>query len=387
MRIGTVGVVIQVLLLAAPVLAQKESTEAPKLPPGLYAVIQTSMGTITAELYDTLTPNTVRNFIGLANGTQAWLDPKTRKAVRRPLYDNITFHRVIPDFMAQTGDPTGTGAHNCGYVIKDEIVAGLRFDRPGRLAMANIGQPNTGACQFFITEKPYPMGNGNYTIFGQVVEGLNVVTKMTHVIRDAHDKPQFPIKLIHVAVTRVVAAPAAVPTAGRSGIFVNSGGDILSSASLAKDCTQVQLADGTKVQIAIEDSKNGLVLWHSERKTGPVAVFRGGDDVAANQMVTVAGTAAAVSAAADSRFLQVASAPAAGSRGGPVLDSSGHVAGVLADPVEGATPTASLVIKTSVALGFLDASHIAYQAQPSSAPDQAAAAGAAAYMVSLQCLR
>src|SRR5215467_8357525 len=88
----------------------------PSLPPGLYAVIHTSMGDITAELFEKETPNTVRNFIGLARGTRPWLDPKTKQGVSRPLYDNITFHRVIPNFMIQTGDPTGTGAHNCGFV-------------------------------------------------------------------------------------------------------------------------------------------------------------------------------------------------------------------------------------------------------------------------------
>jgi len=156
------------LLLISASLAPAQTPAAPgkKLDPGLYAVFNTSMGAITAELYDQEVPNTVRNFVGLARGTRPWLDPKTRKMVTRPLYDNITFHRVIPDFMIQTGDPTGVGNHNCGFLLKDEIVPGFRFDRPGRLAMANIGQPNTGACQFFITDGTYPAGNGMYTIFG-----------------------------------------------------------------------------------------------------------------------------------------------------------------------------------------------------------------------------
>jgi cyclophilin family peptidyl-prolyl cis-trans isomerase len=149
-------------LLAVPVFAQAPpANPTPKLPPGLYAVINTSMGTITAELYEQVTPNTVRNFIGLARGTRPWLDPKSKMLVLRPLYDNITFHRVIPDFMIQTGDPTGTGAHNCGFTLNDEIVPTLKFDRPGRLAMANIGTPNSGACQFFITESPYPAGTAS----------------------------------------------------------------------------------------------------------------------------------------------------------------------------------------------------------------------------------
>ena len=124
--------------------------------------------------------------------------------MKRPLYENLIFHRVIPGFMIQTGDPTGTGAHNCGFVLNDEIVSDLKFDKPGRLAMANIGTPNSGACQFFITEDPYPAGNGKYTIFGQVVEGQELVAKIAHVIRDDNDKPRIPTKLINVSFVRIV---------------------------------------------------------------------------------------------------------------------------------------------------------------------------------------
>ncbi len=141
----------------------------------MYARINTSAGTITALLFEKETPRTVRNFVALARGTQPWLDPKTRKVVKRPLYENLIFHRVVPYSMIQTGDPTETGAHNCGYVLNDEIVPTLKFDKPGRLAMANIGTPNSGACQFFITEDPFEMGNGKYTIFGQVVEGQAIL--------------------------------------------------------------------------------------------------------------------------------------------------------------------------------------------------------------------
>jgi cyclophilin family peptidyl-prolyl cis-trans isomerase len=181
------------------------------LAPGLYARINTSAGTITALLFDKETPKTVRNFVALARGTQPWVDPKTRKVVQRPLYENLIFHRVIPGFMIQTGDPTETGAHNCGYVLNDEIVPDLKFDKPGRLAMANTGTPNSGACQFFITEDPYPVGNGKYTIFGQVVEGQELVAKIAHVIRDDNDKPRIPTKLINVTFVRIVeqAKPAA----------------------------------------------------------------------------------------------------------------------------------------------------------------------------------
>jgi cyclophilin family peptidyl-prolyl cis-trans isomerase len=186
---------------------------APTREPGLYAVFNTSMGTITAKLFEKETPMTVQNFVGLAKGTKAWSDPKTRTMVKKPLYNGITFHRVIPGFMIQTGDPTATGSHDCGFTIKDEIVPSLKFDQPGRLGMANIGQKNTGGCQFFITEAAYPSLNGGYTIFGQVVSGQELVGKIARVPRDANDKPRTPVKLISVTIERVGAAPAGAPAA------------------------------------------------------------------------------------------------------------------------------------------------------------------------------
>jgi peptidyl-prolyl cis-trans isomerase A (cyclophilin A) len=197
------------LMIVGTGIAQTPSSDAPKYPPGLYAVINTSVGTITAQLFEKETPVTVRAFVGLARGTQRWLDPKTRKIATHPLYENLIFHRVIPDFMIQTGDPTETGAHDCGFKLPDEFVSTLKFDRPGRLAMANAG-PGTGACQFFITEDKYPDGNGKYAIFGQVVDGQPLVTKISHVIRDSHDRPRVPTKLINITFMRVVpeAAPA-----------------------------------------------------------------------------------------------------------------------------------------------------------------------------------
>lgn len=177
-----------------------------KLEPGLYATINTSMGVMVALMFEKETPATVANFIGLSRGTRPWLDPKTHKPLLRPLYANITFHRVIPQFMIQTGDPTGVGNHNCGFTMKDEIVPRLKFDRPGRLAMANIGEPNSGGCQFFITELDQPRLNGkNHTIFGQVVDGQDVVFKISHVLRDDNDKPRFPVKLIGITFLRIAA--------------------------------------------------------------------------------------------------------------------------------------------------------------------------------------
>ena len=195
------------LALAVAALGQEPAAGAPQYPPGLYAQINTSVGVITAELFEKQTPVTVRVFIGLARGTQPWLDPKTRKPANRPLYENLIFHRVIPDFMIQTGDPTETGAHDCGFTLPDEIRPDLKFDRPGRLAMANAG-PGTGACQFFITEDKYSAGNGHYTIFGQVVDGQKLVSKISHVIRDDRDRPRAPTKLIKIAFMRVVVKTA-----------------------------------------------------------------------------------------------------------------------------------------------------------------------------------
>jgi cyclophilin family peptidyl-prolyl cis-trans isomerase len=256
-------------LAAAACFAQKQpapQAEGPKLDPGLYAVIHTSMGTITAELFEKQAPITVRNFIGLARGTRQWLDPKTRKPVSRALYDNLIFHRVIPDFMVQTGDPTGTGSYSCGFTLPDEIGA-MRFDQPGRLAMANKG-PNTGDCQFFITEAPTPWLNGLHTIFGQVVDGQKVVGKIANVIRDQNDRPRFPIKLVNVEVIRVVtrAADQGPPTSTGAGLFVNSEGDVLTNYAAVQGCSRVRLKDGTNLQPAFVDPQNDLALLRSGKK-------------------------------------------------------------------------------------------------------------------------
>ncbi|HEY1240903.1 MAG TPA: peptidylprolyl isomerase [Bryobacteraceae bacterium] len=216
-------------LVAASAVAQAPAAQPPagsapasNLEPGLYAVINTSMGTITAKLFEQEAPMNVRNFVALARGTKPWKDPKSGAMVSRPLYNNVTFHRVIPNFMIQTGDPTGTGAHDCGIKMKDEIVPSLKFDRPGRLGVANIGSPNTGGCQFFITEVPYPSldpapGNSGYTIFGQVVEGQEIVGKIARVPRDSNDKPRTAVKLVGVTIKRVGPAPASPQTQKGAG--------------------------------------------------------------------------------------------------------------------------------------------------------------------------
>jgi peptidyl-prolyl cis-trans isomerase A (cyclophilin A) len=179
-------------------------------PNGLYAIFDTSMGKITARLYEKDTPNTVANFVALAQGTRPTRDPKTGTLVMRRLYDNITFHRVLPGMMIQSGDPTGTGSHNCGFRIRDEFLPGLRFDSPGRLAMANTGQPDSGGCQFFFTVGPVREWTDKYTIFGTVVEGLDVVSKINRA--PVHgDKPVDPVKLIGVTIERIGPEPAKKP--------------------------------------------------------------------------------------------------------------------------------------------------------------------------------
>jgi cyclophilin family peptidyl-prolyl cis-trans isomerase len=200
----------------APQNPPAAQTAAPARPDGLYAVVKTSMGTITIQLFEKETPVTVRNFVGLAKGTKAWKDPKTGAMVHRPLYNGINIHRIMMDGMIQGGDPTGKGDHDCGITIKDEIRPDLKFDKPGRLAMANTGTPNSGGCQWFITQaSPIPSYDGGYTIFGQVVEGQDVVKAISRVpgtpLPNGGMKPKEPVKIVSVAIERVgpVPAPAA----------------------------------------------------------------------------------------------------------------------------------------------------------------------------------
>lgn len=163
------------------------------------ATFNTSMGTIVCELFPDETPKTVDNFVGLAKGTKTWMDPKTSKAVTQPLYNDTVFHRVIPNFMIQGGDPLGLGHGGPGYKFEDEVAVNLKFDQPGRLAMANSG-PNTNGSQFFITHGPTPWLNGKHTIFGQVVEGQNVVEAIGNAPKGANDRPNPPITLYSITI-------------------------------------------------------------------------------------------------------------------------------------------------------------------------------------------
>ena len=170
---------------------------------GTYAVFNTTEGKITVRLFEADAPITVKNFIELAEGAKEWTHPTTRKKSSDKLYDGTIFHRVIPDFMIQGGDPAGNGMGGPGYRFQDETKGSPHsFDRPGLLAMANAG-PNTNGSQFFITVAPTPWLTGNHTIFGEVVEGQDIVVKVSLVPRSSQDKPHKPVVLESVVIERV----------------------------------------------------------------------------------------------------------------------------------------------------------------------------------------
>lgn len=156
------------------------------------AVIETSLGIIKIKLLPKSAPLTVANFVELVNGTKEFTDSRTRKLIKKKFYDGLIFHRVIPQFMIQGGCPLGSGTGGPGYNFKDEIDPNLKFDGPGILAMANTG-PNTNGSQFFITETSAPWLDGNHTIFGHVIEGLDIVKSIARVEVDFSDKPINPV--------------------------------------------------------------------------------------------------------------------------------------------------------------------------------------------------
>ncbi len=189
-------------MLLVPAIVVAQDTGNPK------AILHTTAGDIDCTLFKDKAPVTVENFIGLATGKKDWTNPITKaKKTNTPLYDGTIFHRVIPDFMIQGGDPAGNGTGDPGYKFKDEF-SDLTFDRPGRLAMANSG-PNTNGSQFFITEVPTPHLNGKHTIFGQCgpVELIKHIARMP---RDpSTDKPFTAVRTKHVEIVQAGAAPAA----------------------------------------------------------------------------------------------------------------------------------------------------------------------------------
>lgn len=171
-----------------------------KLAESITATIKTSMGDITVELFPKSAPNTVSNFINLAKGTKNWTDPRTNKLeTGKSLYTGTIFHRVIPDFMIQGGDPTGTGMGGPGYRFQDEFTGSENFSEPYMLAMANSG-PNTNGSQFFITVAPTTWLNGKHTIFGKVTKGQDVVDKISLAKTGPNDKPVTDISITSIEI-------------------------------------------------------------------------------------------------------------------------------------------------------------------------------------------
>jgi peptidyl-prolyl cis-trans isomerase A (cyclophilin A) len=178
---------------------KKPAVSAPVKPT---AVIETTAGKLTCTLFPDRAPMGVANFVGLARGTKDWTNPSNNKKEHGvPLYDGTIFHRVIPDFMIQGGDPKGDGTGDPGYKFKNETSSELAFDQPGRLAYANAG-PDTNGSQFFITEVAYPSLNGGYTIFGQCDEtSVALVKQIARMPRGADDRPNHPVKIVRILVT------------------------------------------------------------------------------------------------------------------------------------------------------------------------------------------
>jgi peptidyl-prolyl cis-trans isomerase A (cyclophilin A) len=220
----SLAIITAIAMISAGLTAQTATRKHPAAKPGgaaatasgnPVAVIDTTAGKMRCTLFEKQTPETVANFIGLASGTKDWKNPVSHATKHNtPLYDGTIFHRVIPNFMIQGGDPAGNGSGDPGYTFKDEIVPTLTFDRSGRLAMANSG-PGTNGSQFFITEVPTPHLNGRHTIFGQCDPAT--VTMVKQIARTASDprdnRPFRPVKINHITIERGAAASTSKPAA------------------------------------------------------------------------------------------------------------------------------------------------------------------------------
>jgi len=190
---------------AAPPPADKAAPPASKLKPGLYAHFETNQGNFTAELNEKEAPGTVKNFVGLADGTLEWTDPRTGQKQKKPYYDGLTFHRIIDNFMIQGGDPLGNGTGGPGFGIKDEY-NNLKHDRVGVLAMARTPAPDSAGSQFYITVTATPFLDGQnppYVVFGQVIEGVDVVQKIGKTPTAPGDRPLSPVVMTKVRIERV----------------------------------------------------------------------------------------------------------------------------------------------------------------------------------------
>lgn len=181
---------------------QGKDDKEKKLSPGIYARFETSEGTFLVHLFDKEVPKTVENFVGLAEGTKEWTDPNSGKKMTKPFYDGLIFHRVIDGFMIQGGCPLGTGTGGPGYKFADEFNSKLRHSKAGILSMANAG-PNTNGSQFFVTLGPTPHLDNKHSVFGEVVEGMDVVKKIGKVKTGANDRPVKPVVMQAVKIERV----------------------------------------------------------------------------------------------------------------------------------------------------------------------------------------
>lgn len=168
---------------------------------GVYAEFVTSEGNFTVRLYDQEAPKTVENFIGLAEGTREWTDPRTNQKVKQPYYDGVIFHRVIDGFMIQGGDPLGQGIGGPGYTFADEFHPSLRHNKPGILSMANRG-PNTNGGQFFITLAPTPHLDDRHSVFGEVTDGMDVVRRIGSTKTAERDRPVSDITIQTIRISR-----------------------------------------------------------------------------------------------------------------------------------------------------------------------------------------
>ena len=182
--------------------AAAPATSAAKYGPGVYAHITTNHGTMIARLFDKEAPRTVENFVALAEGKKQWRNPRTNTMVRRPYYNNLTFHRIIPGFMIQGGDPEGTGMGGPGFEFADEFNPKLRHSKAGILSMANRG-PNTNGGQFFITLVPTPHLNDRHSVFGELVEGMETLAAIGKVPTGVQNKPIKPVIMKSVRIERV----------------------------------------------------------------------------------------------------------------------------------------------------------------------------------------
>jgi len=174
----------------------------------IFVHMKTSMGDIVLKLFSKDAPKTVQNFVGLATGEKKWTNPTTGKEESKPLYPGTLFHRVIPEFMIQGGDPLGTGMGGPGYFFEDEFQSGSKFNRPGLLGMAKRPQPDTNGSQFFITVAPKPHLDGKYTLFGEVVKGFDVVQKIANVPRNPADRPDQDIRIVEIKLSQTANPPA-----------------------------------------------------------------------------------------------------------------------------------------------------------------------------------